>query len=597
MSKARPAQGFVGLACTPHDPAIALLDETGKVLFAESVERWTQRKRAWNTTPDDLGVVMGLIDQHLPGRDLQIGLSWGWGLTTASRIGVAASRILPHGLIAKTRFADHMRHIRRALWFLRHLNAQSAVAGRSLAYEIDRRADGREVRIRQFRHHDTHAVYACAASPFDRGLCVVMDGFGTMGSASVYEYKGDGPPVRLSGRGGLISLGVFYAALTEWCGFDMHRGEEGKVMGLAAHGTLDEELHQKMSALFQVRDGRIVPAPFLRFIEVDRELGASLGPSPTPEAAADLAHTGQRVFEDAFAAFVKSLMTDGPGAGNQNLILAGGCALNSTFNGIAAEMIGPERLFVPSAPADDGNAIGAGILASGRWPTGSRKVLSPFLGSSLRRTEIDRVADHCSGLRVLRGREAAVARLLELMAEGEVVGCIQGRAEFGPRALGNRSILADPRDPEILDFINHRVKFREGFRPLAPVVLDSEAEKIFTVAPRSPYMSMTHKLTEAAQQKYPGVTHVDGTGRVQTVTAELHPLLHDLLVQYRDRTGSGVLLNTSLNVMGKPIAHTAVDGLGVLLTTGLRAILLEDVLIEKPDRVRTNPDRVRTNPG
>jgi carbamoyltransferase len=224
-------------------------------------------------------------------------------------------------------------------------------------------------------------------------------------------------------------------------------------------------------------------------------------------------------------------------------------------------------------------------------------VLSPFLGSSLRRTEIDRVADHCSGLRVLRGREAAVARLLELMAEGEVVGCIQGRAEFGPRALGNRSILADPRDPEILDFINHRVKFREGFRPLAPVVLDSEAEKIFTVAPRSPYMSMTHKLTEAAQQKYPGVTHVDGTGRVQTVTAELHPLLHDLLVQYRDRTGSGVLLNTSLNVMGKPIAHTAVDGLGVLLTTGLRAILLEDVLIEKPDRVRTNPDRVRTNPG
>ncbi|MCK6552922.1 carbamoyltransferase, partial [Myxococcota bacterium] len=246
---------------------------------------------------------------------------------------------------------------------------------------------------------------------------------------------------------------------------------------------------------------------------------------------------------------------------------------------------GFERVHVPSAPADDGNALGAALLACFEdHPARARprtSPMSPYLGSTLDAEALDR-AEALGGLVDVRPRDVPVeAHAARLLAEGRILGWAQGRAELGPRALGHRSILADPRNPKIKDLINGRVKFREEFRPFAPSILEEYGPEYFEDYQPSPYMERTLVFRPEVRAKVPGVVHEDGTGRLQSVRRDWSPSYHALIEHFRVLTGVPLVLNTSFNVMGKPIIHTVEDALAVFHTTGLDALVLEDRVYEK----------------
>jgi carbamoyltransferase len=265
-----------------------------------------------------------------------------------------------------------------------------------------------------------------------------------------------------------------------------------------------------------------------------------------------------------------------------NLVLTGGCALNSSYNGKILQRSRFRALHVPSAPADDGNALGAAWLAYAEdhpeWQP-EPGVLSPYLGSPVSTEPMERMTAFEPRLQHLG--EGVVEAAADILAQGKLVGWVQGRAEFGPRALGNRSILADPRPADAKDLLNAKVKYRETFRPFAPSILAEHGPDWFEDYQDSPYMERTLRWRDGARGKVPAVVHEDGTGRLQSVTEDRNPRYHALISAFARRTGVPVLLNTSFNVMGKPILHTAEDAVLMFYTTGLDALVVEDWLLTK----------------
>jgi carbamoyltransferase len=296
---------------------------------------------------------------------------------------------------------------------------------------------------------------------------------------------------------------------------------------------------------------------------------------------ADLAYTTQLFYAESMTQLLRNFCALGI---SENLVLGGGCALNSSYNGQIVGTTGFKQLHVPSAPADDGNALGAAWLAYYRdHPDRKPKaaVQSPYLGSTLSERTLANLIEF-GRLQKARHLPGTLAQeTARLLADGKLIGWVQGRAEFGPRALGNRSILADPRPVDMKDRINSRVKFREEFRPFAPAILDEFGAQYFENYQVSPYMERTLAFKESAREKVPAIVHVNRTGRLQTVRREWNPRFYDLIRAFYELTGVPMLLNTSFNIMGKPIIHSLEDAVGLFYTTGLDALVIEDYLIEK----------------
>ena len=348
-------------------------------------------------------------------------------------------------------------------------------------------------------------------------------------------------------------------------------------MGLAAYGQLDQELYSLMKPMLRVEGLSLRRA---RDFAQRRDRLRKLRGRPAMECA-DLAFTGQRVFEECVMGLLGHLWQRLP---CPNLVLCGGCALNSSANGKILAQTPFEQLYVPSAPADDGNALGAAWLAQrADFPDKSpRSVsLSPYLGSTVSAGDLEKLESFCPLPCIRLPRVELIQRTADLLAQGKLLGWFQGRAEWGPRALGNRSILADPRRAEVHERLNAEVKFRELFRPFAPSILHEAGPEYFEDYQESLYMERTLTIRPERRKEIPGVVHVDGTGRLQSVRAESNPLYHELLSEFHRRTGVPILLNTSLNVMGKPIVHSLGDALTVLMLSGLDGLVVGDRLILK----------------
>jgi carbamoyltransferase len=356
-------------------------------------------------------------------------------------------------------------------------------------------------------------------------------------------------------------------------------------MGLAPYGKLDPELHQLFRRLIKVRGLELVPGlPLDEEKQLYRELQARRRlPERPPIEAADIAFTGQQVFAEIMRELLLELHSTGL---SQNLVVGGGCALNSSYSGKILDETPFRALHVPSAPADDGNAVGAAWLA---WrqdhPTVRRvpRLLSPYLGSSIASESYENVIRFGSGRHVRHLPGAVVPAAARLLAEGKIIGWMQGRAEFGPRALGSRSILADPRAPEMKDRINGRVKFREEYRPFAPAILHEHGPAWFEHYQHTPYMERTLRFRPEVRACVPAVVHEDGTGRLQSVTPELAPKYYELISAFYAITGVPIVLNTSFNIMGKPIIHSVEDAVGMFYTTGLDALVIDDLLMVKDE--------------
>jgi carbamoyltransferase len=567
------ARTYIGLATTFHDPAIAIVNEAGEVVFAEATERYLQDKRSIGCAPDHPIRIVDLIGQYGdPAGEFVVGSSWSRRMHHLMNLGYIVhlydrEKIYAQDAHRMTRF----QLPRFLMAWMQVMQMKQAETGSNLAFRLRQDFGSRNIRFHHFPHHDTHAAYACAGSPFDEAACVVVDGLGEASSLAYYRYSGGKTRLIRKNRG-LASLGFFYKQLTHFCGFDWVRGEEWKVMGLAPYGKFNEDIAALLRQCYHVRDGALKHAPSRRLGEIYHKLGAYLRPGgSSPEEAADLAHTGQRFFADLMEQIL--LWLHGRGL-SDNLVVSGGCALNSSFNGTILARTPFKRLHVPSAPADDGNAVGAALLA---WQRDhperplSPSAASPYLGSEYSRETLENVI-RFGGLPKLRHLPGAIHEVVaDLLIEGKIVGWFQGRAEFGPRALGNRSILADPRPPGMKDKINELVKFREAYRPFAPSILHEHGPAYFEDYQETRHMERTLKVRPEMADRIPAVVHVDGTGRLQTVKKEWNERFHALVSAFHDRTGVPVVLNTSFNVMGKPIVHSVEDALATFHTCGLGA--------------------------
>jgi carbamoyltransferase len=582
-------RSYIGLANTYHDGAIAIVNPSGELVFAEATERYLQFKRAVNVSADLPHYSAKLLRSYCePADEIVAAFSW------TDRIQDTADQHRKGYEDAeaslKTLFGETPAFLRRDLAYGRFALASqlraSAMCGQTLGMELSRMPGWETTPVisRRYDHHLTHAASACFTSPFEEAVCAVVDGFGEERAFACFRYRGgrleEIEPVASQARGS--SLGLFYQTVCEACGFDYVSGEEWKVMGLAAYGRHDAILYDIFHELIRVNDLAFETCAERREFVMRRELHELSRKQSDPAlAAANLAFTGQEVFTEVLMEFLGNLHRRGISG---NLVLGGGCALNSSATGQVLGQVPFKNVHVFCAPADDGNAVGAALLAFQQDHPDYRppgRIQSPYLGSrmdgetsgNLRRFGGFPKMTECAG----RAPQLAA----QLLANGKIVGWIQGRAEFGPRALGNRSILADPRSASVKEEINRRVKFREEFRPFAPSILHEFGSLYFENYQESPYMERTLRFRAEAAAEVPGVVHMDGTGRLQTVRREWNAPYYDLIRHFYELTGIPLVLNTSFNVMGKPISHSVEDAMAVFCTSGLDAIFIDDLLIEK----------------
>jgi carbamoyltransferase len=408
--------------------------------------------------------------------------------------------------------------------------------------------------IRFVDHHLAHAISAYSYSGFDNAAVVVMDGRGAWEASSIW-YGHDGRLDHVLTIPWPNSLGLFYAQFTQYLGF-VPNSDEWKVMGLAPYGNPGVNLSEFISLN---HESYRVNAPLL----FERNNGSSaianrLGPERTPESEIDdsfknIAFAVQDACETAMLALVRLAKQK---TGCRNVCLAGGVALNSKANGkIQASGI-VDRIFIQPAASDDGVALGAVFApyldGGGRLPM--KPMRHAYLGPEFSDAEIEK-ALRTYKLRASKLTDVA-ATTAELLANGNIIGWFQGRMEFGPRALGHRSILADPRDPEMNAKVNNAVKFREWWRPFAPSMLKEVAGEYLEYACDSPFMILTNPVRPEMRNVIPSVTHVDGSARPQTVEREISPLYWNLIDEFGKRTGVPVLMNTSFNLRGEAIVNT-----------------------------------------
>jgi carbamoyltransferase len=440
-------------------------------------------------------------------------------------------------------------------------------------------------RVANVGHHVAHASSAFFASGFDEAAVLTLDRGGDFLSTTLAHGKGSRLGILREVRNP-DSLGEVYSALTWFLGFHPN-ADEGKIMGLAPYGR-ERYVEAFRDLLRLTPDGlfRVNLDWFRYHLEggwVSKRFTETYGRPRVPESELtehheDLAYAVQAITEEAGLHLARTLHA---ATRSTNLAMAGGVALNSVMNARLVAETPFERIFVQPAAGDAGNALGAALYVwhhlMGRpreWRM-DHAFWGPDLDLAAARAAL---VDRRVAFREVADPEAEIARLL---ASSRIVGRFAGRAEVGPRALGARSILADPRRAEMKEVVNERVKHRESFRPFAPAVLDGDGPAWFDPYVTNPFMLLVLPIAEDKRDVIPAVTHVDGTGRLQSVDERGNPSFHRLISAFRDLTGVPVVLNTSFNLRGEPIVHTPDQAVDDYLKTGMDALCLGPYLAEK----------------
>jgi len=446
---------------------------------------------------------------------------------------------------------------------------------------------GTKIRIVFVTHHMAHAASAFFSSVFDEAATLTVDGYGERTSALVCDASGTTiNPV--SDVEFPDSIGSVYAAFTEYLGFRPNSGE-GKVMGLASYGTPGyKDEFDKLIRLtpdgFEVDQGYFsytVPKGRRYSPQLVKMLGEPRAPdAPIDERHMNIAASLQLATEEALIHLAKFAREK---TGRKNLCASGGVMLNCVANTRIVREAGFEKCFFQPAASDAGTAAGAALWVEHCLESGRRDNADPtdYYGLKEDTASIEKILT-LSGVRFSRVDDPC-AEAARLLVGGKIIGCFQGRAEYGPRALGNRSIIADPRNRDMKDILNARVKFREPFRPFAPSVTEEDCGILFDSEEPSPFMLRVYRTKQDKLDVIPSVTHVDGWARVQTVSRSQNQRYYDLINAFRKETGVGAVLNTSFNIRGEPIVNTAADALKCFCATGMDFLLMENFLINKSD--------------
>jgi len=438
-------------------------------------------------------------------------------------------------------------------------------------------------RMRFVDHHLAHAISAYGYSGFDDAAIVIMDGRGAWEATSIWHGK-NGRVEHVQTIPFPNSIGGFYSAFTEYLGF-VPNSDEWKVMGLAPYGEPGVKLDEFIDAEtnngtpYRVHTKRINGGRTSAVAGIATVLGAPrVAESEIDQRHKNIAFAVQDYCELAMMSVVRAALQK---TNSKNLCLAGGVALNSKANGKIAASGLIEKLFVQPAASDDGVALGAALapFLDGGTRLPLRAMRHAYLGPSFDDDVIE-TALKTYKIRASRLSDPA-ATAAEMLSQRKILGWYQGRMEFGPRALGSRSILADPRDPEMNIKVNNAVKFREWWRPFAPSFKKEAAPEYLESAYDSPFMILTAQVRPEKRGLIPSVTHVDGSARPQTVEKEINPLYYRLIDEFGKRTGVPVVMNTSFNLRGEAIVHTPTDALRTFFTSGMDALLLGSFLVEK----------------
>ena len=463
-------------------------------------------------------------------------------------------------------------------------------------------------------HHLSHAASAFYPSPSEEAVVLTMDGVGEWATGSLAVGRGTDLQI-LREMHFPHSLGLLYSAFTYYTGFKVNSGEY-KVMGLAPYGeprfvrqVYEHLIDVKEDGSFRLNLDYFDYCTGLRM--TNERFHALFGPKPRDpserleQVHMDLAATVQQVTEDIMLRLARSALRE---TGMKDLCLAGGVALNCVANGRIVRETPVRTLWVQPAAGDAGGALGAALavshLALGvprHRPGGVDAMHGAYLGPEYPQAEIETVLAAAGAQFATLDEDEMIRRTAQALAAGKAVGWFQGRMEFGPRALGARSILGDARSPEMQKLLNLKVKFRESFRPFAPAVLREDVADWFELDADSPYMLLVAGVREArrremtAEQKalfgidklnvprseIPAVTHVDYSARIQTVHADTNPRFHKLLAEFKRLTGVGVLVNTSFNVRGEPIVCTPLDAFRCFLGTDLDLLVAGCCIADK----------------
>jgi len=446
--------------------------------------------------------------------------------------------------------------------------------------------------LEYYDHHECHAAASFYHSGFDEALVFIMDGSGEDEATTVWKAKDD-KLEKLKTFQLPHSLGRAYSCITEFLGYWAYT-DEGKIMGLAPYGRLDPEIHEKMQKLVSINeDGTYEIDPDLiyygehsynpRFTDKLVEL---LGPPRRPlkrnEGISDhyknIAFSIQHLLEDAVGRLVRTFMRD---TGINKICIGGGVAMNCKMNGYVSGLEGVEDLFVHPASHDGGANIGAAMLSLKRHVPGIsfEKLPHAYFGPSYSDQYIESVLNY-SKLKWKKLDDPAPF-IAERLAKGEIVALFQGKMELGARALGNRSILANPLLEDTKGILNDHVKHRENWRPFCPSILEEYGKDFFERTVHPGYMVVATKVRDEKAGLIPSAVHVDGTARPQFVSRKTNPYFWEILEEFRKITNVPVIINTSFNIMGEPIINTPQEAIRCFYTTGIDVLILEKYVLVK----------------
>ena len=567
-----------------HGDASAALVKNGRLVVAIEEERLNRRKHyagfpslAVRAVIESGGITLGDIDHVAISRDPKANLY--------KKILFSLQKRPSFTKLVKSRLANVAK--------IRGIDD-------SLAAALDAPRSDLKAKLHNVEHHKSHISSAFFVSGFDEAACLSIDGFGDF--VSTMRAVGRDRDIEILDRIEFPhSAGLFYTAVTQYLGF-LKYGEEWKMMGLAPYGK--PRFVEPLQRLIRpMPDGKFeLDLQYFRHhnegVEMTWDDGSPevgkvfsdklielLGPARDPEDPdffgrwADIAHSAQIVYEGIFFHVLADLhaRTKMP-----RLALAGGCALNSVANGKIFENTPFKEVFVQPAAGDNGTSIGAAFYVEHAVLRGERRFIMEhaYTGPDFSDLEIQsaieraRVSGWDPSIDVVRLDDSVLFRdIAKTIADGGVVGWFQGGMEFGPRALGARSIVADPRRADMKEILNTRIKHRETYRPFAPSVLEEKVGEIFERSEPSPFMTMVYKVRPAARALIPAVTHVDDSGRLQTVSARANPRYHALISEFFRQTGVPLVLNTSFNEH-EPIVATPGDAIACYLKTRMDVLAL-----------------------
>jgi carbamoyltransferase len=576
---------IVGISCWYHDSAACLIQD-GRIVAAAQEERFSRQKHDPNFPTQALAYCME--EGGLTPEDIDIVAFYDKPFLKFERLLETYLSYAPKGLPS---FMKAMPlWLKKKLWIPDLISREIDFEGQQLYPE----------------HHESHAASAFYPSPFDRAAFLTTDGVGEWATTSYGVGSGN----RLQIQGEIHfphSLGLLYSAFTYFTGFKVNSGEY-KLMGLAPYGEprYVDQIREHLIDLKEDGSFRLnmeyFTFPYGLTMTGSKFAELFGGPRRDPETPLtrremDLARSVQVVTEDALMGMARHVHAV---TGETNLCLAGGVALNCVANGRMLREGPFEHVWIQPAAGDAGGALGAALMAwydylgNPREANPADDMRGSYLGPSFSEAEIleflesDQVPhEHYAD------EDAMLARVAELLADQKVVGWFQGRMEFGPRALGNRSILADPRGREVQRTVNLKIKFRESFRPFAPSILAEHVNEYFELDRESPYMLLVSGVRDAhiegeglerlqkIDSAIPSVTHVDGSARIQTVHERTNPLYYRLLKAFHTRTGCPVLVNTSFNVRGEPIVGTPEQAYTCFRRTHMDALVMGPYLVTK----------------